>query len=151
MDPVTVGAVIAAVAGGAGGAVGRQVWDGLCTLVRRPFHRDPGAPQETGRAVLSGGSPELAAVVQAPGDQRRANALAAVLVERADADTTFAEALQSWWEQAQQVDISGNVTNTVSGGNQYGPVLQGRDFTGLTFGTPTSASPGSVQQEDDTS
>jgi hypothetical protein len=27
-----------------------------------------------------------------------------------------------------------HVTNTISGGNQYGPVLQGRDFNNLTFG-----------------
>ena len=32
-------------------------------------------------------------------------------------------------------DRSGNVTNTISGGTQHGPVLQGRDFTGLTFGS----------------
>ena len=35
----------------------------------------------------------------------------------------------------------GNVTNTISGGNQYGPVLQGRDFTGQTFGSPASPPP----------
>jgi hypothetical protein len=28
----------------------------------------------------------------------------------------------------------GDVSNTISGGTQHGPVLQGRDFTGLTFG-----------------
>lgn len=30
--------------------------------------------------------------------------------------------------------ISGDVTNTISGGTQHGPVLQGRDFTNLSFG-----------------
>ena len=41
-----------------------------------------------------------------------------------------------------QVMVTGqDVTSTVSGGVQYGPVLQGRDFTGLSFGT-ASALPG---------
>jgi hypothetical protein len=30
----------------------------------------------------------------------------------------------------------GDVTSTISGGTQYGPVVQGRDFTDLTFGSP---------------
>jgi len=36
MDPATIGAVLAAVAGGAGGALGSQVWAGVSALVRRP-------------------------------------------------------------------------------------------------------------------
>lgn len=36
-----------------------------------------------------------------------------------------------------QARLSGNVTNTVTGGVQYGPVLQGRNLTGLTFNMPT--------------
>ena len=45
MDPVTIGAVLAAVVGGAGGALGAQVWAGACALVRRPFrhHQVAGA------------------------------------------------------------------------------------------------------------
>jgi hypothetical protein len=39
-------------------------------------------------------------------------------------------------------DKLGNITNTISGGTQYGPMLQGRDFTGLTFGaTPAPPVP----------
>jgi tetratricopeptide (TPR) repeat protein len=34
---------------------------------------------------------------------------------------------------------AGEARNTVSGGNQYGPVLQGRDFIGLTFVTREAA------------
>ena len=34
---------------------------------------------------------------------------------------------------------TGNVENTISGGTFSGPVLQGRDFTGLTFGTSPAA------------
>ena len=38
-------------------------------------------------------------------------------------------------EQASPVrEKSGTMTNAISGGTFSGPVLQGRDFTGLTFG-----------------
>jgi hypothetical protein len=49
----------------------------------------------------------------------------------------------------RQIRVDGGVTNTISGGSQYGPVLQGRDFTGLTFGPPApppSTPPGSSQE-----
>ncbi|MYS85543.1 hypothetical protein GTZ85_36380 [Streptomyces sp. SID5474] len=36
---------------------------------------------------------------------------------------------------------AGAVHNTISGGTQHGPVVQGRDFTGLTFGSPGTAPP----------
>jgi hypothetical protein len=41
---------------------------------------------------------------------------------------------------------TGDVTNTVNGGTFSGPVLQGRDFTGLTFGT---SPPPPVSRPDD--
>ena len=141
MDPAMIGAVLAAVAGGVGGALGSQLWDGVSALVRRPFHSTRAAGASMG--AVPSGEAELVALAQAPYDERRAMALAAVLVARAEADSRFAEALQSWWEQARQVEITGNATNTISGGTQYGPVLQGRDFTGLTFGVPAPpAAPG---------
>jgi hypothetical protein len=52
-----------------------------------------------------------------PADERRAVALADVLVARADADGRFRAALQARWERAAQVRIEGNVTNTVSRGH----------------------------------
>ena len=68
-------------------------------------------------------------------------ALAEVLVARADADSEFQEALAAWWEQASQMRLGGDVTNTISGGTFHGPVLQGRDFSGLTFGSPATPPP----------
>lgn len=144
MDPVSIGAVLAAVAGGAGGAFGGQVWAGLSALVCRQFRRMHGTSY--GTVPLSDGSAELAALQHAPADERKAVALAEVLIARADVDSGFRDALQAWWEQASQIRIGGDVINTVSGGTQHGPVLQGRDFSGLTFGPstlPRSASPGS--------
>jgi hypothetical protein len=143
MDPVTIGAVLVAVAGGAGGALGAQVWAGVSALVRRPF-RHAQATGDTAAAVSSGAA-ELDALQQVPASQEKAVALAEVLVARAAADAGFGEALAAWWQQASQVLVGGDVTNTISGGTQYGPVLQGRDFTGLTFTTlappPTPPAP----------
>lgn len=139
MDAVTVGAVLGAVAGGAGGAAGKQVWDGAVALVRRPFRH--GQVGGGAAAVVSSGAAELVALQQAPGDQQRATALAAALVARAAADQEFAQALQGWWDQARHLQVSRDVTNTISGGTQHGPVLQGRDFTGLTFTTPAAPPP----------
>ena len=139
MDPMTIGAVLAAIAGGAGGALGSQVWAGLSALVRRPFHRAHTAGD--GSVPLPSGGAELAALEQAPDDDRRAVALAEVLVARADTDGEFRAALEAWWELASQLRVDGDVTNTVSGGTQYGPVLLGRDFSGLTFGSPVTPPP----------
>jgi hypothetical protein len=137
MDPVTIGAVLAAVAGGAGGALGSQLWAAVGTLVHRPFRRS--RPSGDATAPAPDGEAELAALEQDPADERRAVALAEVLVARADADIGFRKALQGWWEQASQISVGGEyVSNTVRGGIQYGPVLQGRDFIGLTFGPPVA-------------
>jgi hypothetical protein len=139
MDPVTIGAVLAAIAGGAGGALGGQLWAGVSALVRRPFRR--GHASGEAMATMPSGSTELVALEQAPGDEQRAIALAEVLVARADADSEFRDGLRVWWEQASQLHIGGDVTNTVSGGTFSGPVLQGRDFSGLTFGSPAASPP----------
>ena len=140
MDPVTIGAVLAAVAGGVGGALGSQVWLGVGALVRRPFRRAH-ATGDIGSRMPSG-SAELAALEQNPSDERRAIALAEVLMVRADADAVFREAMEAWWERASHIRPGGNSANTISGGTQYGPVLQGRDFTGLIFGSsPVPSAP----------
>lgn len=147
MDPVTIGAVLAAVAGGAGGALGSQVWAEVSALIRRPFRRSRAAGDTTA-APLSG-SAELAALKQSPADERRAVALAQVLVARAESDIGFRRALEAWWERASLIRVSGDVANTVSGGTQYGPVVQGRDFTGLTFGSPAEPPPATLTQDTD--
>ena len=131
MDPVTLGAVVLAVVTGASEALGGQLLERLSSLVKRPSRRQAAA----GGQPVSSGEPELAVLRQDPGDQRTAVALAEVLLARASDDSEFGQALHQWWAQAEPVRASlGEVTNTVSGGIQYGPVLQGRDFTNLTFG-----------------
>ena len=143
MDPVTVGAVLLAVATGVSEALGGQLWAGVVALVRRPFR----GKQASGAApAVASGEGELLALQQSPGDRQKAVTLAEVLLARAETDGGFDQALRDWWAQAEPVrEKVGNVTNTISGGNLYGPVLQGRDFTGpLTFGAappPPAASP----------
>ena len=133
MDPVTVGAVLLAVATGVSEALGGQLWAGVVSLVRRPLR---GRKEPAGEvAAAQSGDAELIALQGSPGDQRKAVALAEVLLARAAADPGFDQALREWWVQAGPVrEKTGDVTNTISGGTFSGPVLQGRDFTGLTFG-----------------
>jgi hypothetical protein len=135
MDPVTVGAVLLAVATGVSDALGGQLWAGVVSLVRHPFHRKeaPGGDP----AWVKSGEAELLALQASPGDGQKAVALAEVLLARAGADAGFYRALGDWWTQAEPVRAKiGNVTNTTSGGTFHGPTLIGRDFTNLTFGTP---------------
>lgn len=132
MDPVSVG-LLMAVAGGAGGEVGRRAWTGLSALVRRPFGRDGGGQSP----AVSSGEAELVHLAAEPDDQSRAQALSTALAVRAAVDEDFRTHLAAWQEQAKLVRTGdGAVTNTISGGTQNGPVLQGRDFSNLNFTTP---------------
>jgi hypothetical protein len=140
VDAASIGTVLAAVSSGAGGAVGNQLWTGICALVRRPLregHHDPDVA-----VPARDGSAELAALEQAPGDNERALALAEALLARAAADTGFRQDLERWRESARQVIVQGSVSNTVTGGVFHGPVMQGGNFTGLSFG-------GTAEQRDD--
>jgi hypothetical protein len=119
--------MLAALAGGAGGELGRQAWATLSELVRRPFSRQAES--------LVSGEAELVALSEAPGEPARAEALSGALAARAAVDPEFATALDSWRRQAPALP-EGSVTNTISGGTQYGPVIQGRDFSGITFNSP---------------
>jgi hypothetical protein len=100
---------------------------------------------------VSSGEAELAALQQAPNDQRRAVTLAEVLLARAGADEEFEQALKGWWDQAAPVRASlGSVTNTISGGAQYGPVLQGQNFSGIIFGATSAPPPASPPRDPNT-
>lgn len=141
MDPITVGAVLLAITTGVSEVLGGQLWAGVVSLVRRPLRGRGDSGGEP--PAIRPGEAELASLQQSPSDQQKAVALAEALLSRAGGDPTFEKALLAWWEQAKPVrEIIGNVTNTISGGTFHGPVLQGRDYTGLTFGT-TPAPPAS--------
>ncbi|WP_181804109.1 hypothetical protein [Streptomyces shenzhenensis] len=129
MDPVSAG-LLAALAGGAGGEIGRQTWAELSALVHRPLRR-----RDRERAcAVSSGEAELVALTRAPGETARAQALSIALAVRAALEPEFGTALQAWHEEARLVRTTdGEVHNEISGGTFHGPVRQGRDFSGHTF------------------
>jgi hypothetical protein len=136
VDPISV-ELLAALAGGAGGEMGKEVWSALSALVRRPFRRDP-APVEGSETELASGVGELVALEQAPHQPARAHALSTALTVRATLDPEFAASLNVWAEQARLVRTGeGDVHNSISGGVQN-TVVQGRDFGSLTFIAPES-------------
>ncbi|GAA1044102.1 hypothetical protein GCM10009566_58910 [Streptomyces murinus] len=142
MDPVSMG-LLTALAGGAGGELGRQAWTGLGELVRRPFRRGgavgPEGSAPEGSAPEGSGEAELARLARDPGDAAAARALSVVLHRRAAADAEFEERLRRWDEAARRVSLTGgDVHNSISGGTFSAPVIQGRDFTGTTFGTSSA-------------
>ncbi|MGW1813516.1 hypothetical protein ACWCQM_08075 [Streptomyces sp. NPDC002125] len=131
MDSITA-AALAALAGSAGSEAGRQAWVGLTALVRRPFRRGPvPEPDEAGEPRVSTGELELAALQEDSTDPNRSQALATALHVRAALDEEFRLRLDEWWRRAQAA--GGEAHNSVSGGTQNGPVIQGRDFSDLTF------------------
>jgi hypothetical protein len=136
MDPITA-AALAALAGGVGGEAGRHAWQGLTALVRRPFRRG-GSEDAAEDPAVSSGELELASLADAPDDPARAQALATALGVRAALDSEFKVLLQEWWQNAQAEPVS-EVHNSITGGTQHGPVLQGRDFSGITFDMRTGA------------
>jgi hypothetical protein len=136
VDPVSVGLLVA-LAGGAGGEMGRQVWAGLSALVRRPLQ----PRQQEGAPAVSSGRAELAALEEAPEDSARADALRVALAERSGVDAEFRSELEQWAQQARRLRVdTGEVHNSISGGRQNGPVFQGRDFSNLSFSTPGPSS-----------
>ena len=132
MEPISM-ALLAALAAGAGGEAGRHAWEGLTALVRRPFRRD-GVDEGGGPPPVSSGEAELTRLAQSPSDPERAQSLSTALAVRAALDADFRELLTSWRQEARLVRTGdGEVRNEISGGTMYGPVVQGRDVSGLSI------------------
>ncbi|MEU9307227.1 hypothetical protein [Streptomyces sp. NPDC048256] len=140
MEPISV-ALLAALAGGAGGEAGRQAWETLSELVRRPFRRDGSGDGDsdgdgnTGARAAGSAEPELVRLAADPDDVALARALSTALAVRAAGDAEFRAGLVRWHQLAGSPH-TGDVHNEISGGTFTGPVLQGRDFSGLSFTTP---------------
>lgn len=128
MDPISA-SLLVAMATGAGGELGQQLWAALRGLVRRgPVEGTAGSPGPTV------GEAELASLSGAPHDVERARALSEALSRRAGQDPSFRTGLAQWQQHAQLLRTGdGDTSNTVSGGTQRGPVVQGRDFSGINF------------------
>jgi hypothetical protein len=138
MDPISAGLLVA-LASGAAGEAGRQLWVALNGLVRRrPPEADSGSPEaDSGSPEAAVGEAEVASLADAPRDVARAQALSEALGRRAAQDPSFRASVAQWHQQAQALRTGdGDVSNTISGGTQHGPVLQGRDFSGINFNTP---------------
>ncbi|MEU3984854.1 hypothetical protein AB0F77_33130 [Streptomyces sp. NPDC026672] len=126
MDEIS--GLVMTVAAGAAGEVGRHLWETLVALVRR-------TPDEPA-AVRATAEPELTALGEAPHDPDRASALSDALLLRAQQDPAFRTALTDWCRHARSFRSDDNSThNTVGGGSQSAPILQGRDFSNITFGS----------------
>ncbi|MER5567144.1 hypothetical protein ACWC98_11425 [Streptomyces goshikiensis] len=140
MDPITA-AALAALAGSLGSEAGRQAWQALTTLVRRPFAR--ATAQDGTMPQISSGELEAASLAGDPADPMRAQALATALGVRAALDGEFRELLDQWWQQAQSAPSGGNVHNHIGGNVESGAnVVQSRDVSSLTFNmTRPSAAP----------
>ncbi|WP_432106038.1 hypothetical protein [Streptomyces sp. bgisy091] len=135
MDPITA-AALAALAGALGSEAGRQTWQGLTELVRRPFrHSAAQGAEQDGSPQISSGELEVTALEANPADPVPAQALATALGVRAALDREFRTLLDEWWQHAQ-TSSGAEVHNSISGGTQNGPVLQGHDFSSLTFNLP---------------
>jgi hypothetical protein len=127
--------------------MGKQAWAGLSALVRRPFRHPAAAADVAGTTAVSSGVGELVALEQVPSDPTRGQLLSTALAVRAALDADFRTGLQQWHESAKLVRTGdGDVHNSVSGGHQYN-VVQGRDFSGLTFTSNAAPSRGSAPQE----
>jgi hypothetical protein len=130
MDPVTTGALVAAVnaaVSGAGGEAGRRALESLGALARRVWRRGDAEPA---------GEPEPVTIPY--DDEERLLRLADLLVERSRQEPEFGRDLAAWLREFGEPGEreSGAVHNSISGDARItGPVVQGRDFHGpITFG-----------------
>ncbi|MEU5383105.1 hypothetical protein ACFVT9_20820 [Kitasatospora cineracea] len=128
MDPISLG-VLAALAGGAGGEVGKQCWRSLTALVRRPF-------QHAAAAAVSSGEAELVALEGDPQNAELAGRLNAALAVRAALEPEFGPELERWHDQARSALNGDTLHNVISGGTFHGITIQGKVGELHQHGTP---------------
>ncbi|MFJ6050125.1 hypothetical protein [Streptomyces sp. NPDC092307] len=85
---------------------------------------------------MSSSQLELASLEADPTDPMRAQALATALGVRAALDAEFRGLLEEWWQRTQTTGTGGDAHNHINGGIQR-EVLQGRDFSHITFNIRT--------------
>ncbi|CDR09528.1 hypothetical protein [Streptomyces iranensis] len=133
MDPVTGGALVAAVnaaVSGAGGEAGRRALESFGTLVRRVLRWGEGEP-----AGEPDPDPDPLAIPY--DDGARLRQLADLLVERARRDPEFGRDLAAWMrEHGESAGEAGAVHNRIGGNARItGPVIQAKDINGpISFG-----------------
>lgn len=108
MDPISL-AVLAALAGGAGGELGRQAWAGLTGVIRRRRNASrttPDTPSPSGDGAGDATAVQdepatptqaaLAALEEQPNDLSRAGELERTLRAQQETDPDFARAMAMW-------------------------------------------------------
>ncbi|MFD4789322.1 hypothetical protein ACFWN1_20145 [Streptomyces sp. NPDC058459] len=129
MDAISA-ELLVALATGAAGEAGQQLWISLSAMVRRrarPEDIEPGAVEPaTGEA-------ELLHLSAASHDIERARSLSSAVRRRAEHDLRFRADVALWQRQAQALRREDGMVSNVVSGTQRGPVVQGRDFFGITF------------------
>ncbi|GLW55655.1 hypothetical protein [Kitasatospora phosalacinea] len=118
MDPISLG-LLAALAGGAGGELGKQSWNALTALIRRPF-------QHAAAATVSSGEAELVALERDPQNPELAGRLNTALAVRAALEPEFGPELEQWHGRAQSALKGDTLHNVISGGNFTGLTIQGK-------------------------
>jgi hypothetical protein len=88
-------ALLGAIARGAGGDAGHEVWAALRALVRQPSPRSG-----------TSGDAALTALEETPDDPVRAEVVSQVLAARAHTDPEFGDALAVWVRRASEVTIT---------------------------------------------
>ena len=89
----------------------------------------------------------VADVVADPADEDALAALRLAVRKALATDPGLQDEINDILSQAQ-VTISENVSNTISGGKQFGPVLMGRDFSNVTLDSSRMPSPGRPEEQD---
>ncbi|MBR7836810.1 hypothetical protein KDL01_26250 [Actinospica durhamensis] len=148
--------LLLAVAGGAAGAMGEQLWQALCSLVRRHPHQTGSAlvDEDTGpeppELAVYDGERELTALSHNPLDRAAAQALAEGLRVLADSDPDFRAQLGAWHTRALQLypNVNTGGTYVISGGVFHQPVIQAENAT-VTFNSPAPQPPPAPEDPDD--
>jgi hypothetical protein len=110
-----------------------DTYDTIRDRVARLFGR--GNPDPATASRLDNTRADLSDVTATAAEQARAVHTAQWQVRFADLVDAYPEAANELAQLAADIQAhlpaSGNVTNTIIGGVQHGPVLMGRDFTGF--------------------
>ncbi|MFD7731364.1 hypothetical protein ACFV6F_13395 [Kitasatospora phosalacinea] len=104
---------------GAGGELGKQSWNALTALIRRPF-------QHAAAATVSSGEAELVALERDPQNPELAGRLNTALAVRAALEPEFGPQLEQWHGQAQSALKGDTLHNVISGGSFTGFTIQGK-------------------------
>jgi hypothetical protein len=126
VDPVSVSALVTLLSkifDGTTGKVGEQLWENLTSVVRRAFDRRSTSVEAAKR------------LGERPGDADSIRALAEALIADSARDPQGAAQVRHWMVRAERTLVDeGRISNTATGNDVHGPIVQARDIRGdITF------------------